>query len=871
MISPGGLVATLFSQAGAAVAAAVDATFNYVSLLVNGGSNKTFISDASANNVLITPAGSVRNDNFSPFQGDGYYSTRFDGSSALYGAASNTSLAIPASTDFTIEAWVNLSSPATEQYLINYGAAGSGGRTEGWHVGFNGGAASQINFYIAGANFSFGAGSLLTANAWNHVAIIRSGGVIRNYINGIQSPSTWSNTNGSIAIGAEYWGIGGLDGVGNGVPGRLYLNGYVSNLRVVIGTAVYTGNFAVPTGPLTAIANTKLLTCQSASFKDNSGNALVINNVVGTPKISYNQPVYSAGQLKSVKFNGTTDYLVTPSTGNPLLSGDFTIECWVYDTSANTAPSFIGMNNDATRIAVYSNRLDFYCAGTEIWTDAPVKNQWVHYAMTRSGTTLRAFKNGVQFGSATGVTGNAGSATSPIYIGKLAAGYPAAANISNVRIVDGTALYTADFTPSTSSLTAVAGTVLLTCQGSIADASPNAVAITVGGAPVASYSSPFAYTAAALPTTYGAGYFNGTTDYLTTANTSLALGTSAFTMEAWVYPTSRTTAVPIISKSASTNATSDWCVYIAATTGLLHGEALSGSGYVGQCVSSAAIPLNTWTHVAWVRSGSTFTLYVNGASVATATSAATAGNGSAQPIRIGWDNGYSGGYFPGYISNVHVATSAVYTGAFTPSTAPLTAVAGTQLLTLQAPVPAQNTGFIDTSAVDANITTVGTPAQGTFSPFSNGGWSGYFNGSTDYLTTASTITVGANNFTFEAWIYPNATQVSSAVLFGSSALQVGYNGTTGFGLLMNSVWVSSTTLPTANAWNHVAIVRNGTTISVFVNGNLTATGTNGYNNAGYVFYIGSAVTQWFAGYMSNLVLLMALQSTLLTLPYLPLR
>ena len=50
------------------------------------------------------------------------------------------------------------------------------------------------------------------------------------------------------------------------------LNGYISNLRIVQGTAVYTSNFTVTSSPLTAITNTKLLICNDTNII-NDGSA----------------------------------------------------------------------------------------------------------------------------------------------------------------------------------------------------------------------------------------------------------------------------------------------------------------------------------------------------------------------------------------------------------------------------------------------------------------------------------------------------------------------------------------------------------------------------------------------------------------------
>ena len=64
---------------------------------------------------------------------------------------------------------------------------------------------------------------------------------------------------------------------------------------------------------------------------------------------------------------------------------------------------------------------------------------------------------------------------------------------------------------------------------------------------------------------------------------------------------------------------------------------------------------------------------------------------------------------------------------------------------------AQNNTFLDSSSSSVTVTRNGTPTQGTFSPFSQTGWSGYFDGSGDYLTVANNaaLNFGTGNMTIE--------------------------------------------------------------------------------------------------------------------------
>lgn len=134
----------------------------------------------------------------------------------------------------------------------------------------------------------------------------------------------------------------------------------------------------------------------------------------------------------------------------------------------------IGTPNGSLTFRVNSNRtlrvLQNNVAGNLDSSTALNVDQWYHVAATRSGSTLRIFIDGTQDASAsnsinyTNVTANDYLMVGGrYYSGGFQAGIQA--YISNARFVVGSAVYTSNFTPTTSDLTAISGTELLTCQG----------------------------------------------------------------------------------------------------------------------------------------------------------------------------------------------------------------------------------------------------------------------------------------------------------------------------------------------------------------------------------------------------------------------
>ena len=113
-------------------------------------------------------------------------------------------------------------------------------------------------------------------NNWYHIAMSSNGTSGTLFINGVVE-ATFADAGGTVADGNPFY-IGQYQGQGQQTP-----QGYISNFRVVKGTAVYTYNtpFTPPTSPLTAITNTQLLlnTTNDANFlKDNSTNNFTVTN-----------------------------------------------------------------------------------------------------------------------------------------------------------------------------------------------------------------------------------------------------------------------------------------------------------------------------------------------------------------------------------------------------------------------------------------------------------------------------------------------------------------------------------------------------------------------------------------------------------------
>ncbi len=180
--------------------------------------------------------------------------------------------------------------------------------------------------------------------------------------------------------------------------------------------------------------------------------------------------------------------------------------------------------------------------------------------------------------------------------------------------------------------------------------------------------------------------FDGTGDYLSTPDSDdWAHGTGNFTWEAWVRldDVSDTGLHAIISHGSSSSAYNN-LIWSGATSGSERGWGWyqkNGSGgelWNMWTLDQGSYSNDTWYHVAIVRNGNVFTLYVDGVSKVneTHTDALVDFNTT---LKIGSQDG-SARFWDGYMDEIRVSNSARYTGAFTPSTTAFTADANTKLL-----------------------------------------------------------------------------------------------------------------------------------------------------------------------------------------------
>jgi hypothetical protein len=802
---------------------------------------------------------------------------------------STTSLYLPGA--FTWEAWVY---PMATNGLIYGTWNDAASNPDGWAFWYNNagsfpatGNTARIYWYDGnyGANeCAKYSTTALPTYQWNHLVFQRDGSnVIKFFLNGVSLTLANVSVNGKNFDDTFAFNNTAPIGIGGSANGVYRYTGYISNMRFVQSTAVYAGNFTPPTGSLTqtggtypittnvnvsiTAANTKLLLngletnytsatngVQNNTFIDGSPYAFTITRN-GTPTQGSPTPYWPNGYWSnyldgssSINFASLNAYLTT---------GECTVEAWVNCSSFAGSPTIVGNSNWSigqncgwTFQITTSGTISFLASAgvfntypAVITTTSTITlNTWNHVAFVRNSSNVcRIYINGVDGGGsvtyASSFNLNSGVSYRGTEIGTRVldgtryqsyTGY-----VSNVRIVNNTAVYTSTFTPPTTPLAATqsagtnisaitgSSTSLLTCQSNrIIDNSNTNYTPTITGTPRVQSFQPFralaVYTAAAYG---GSGYFNGNPDKLSIAsNTVLALGTDNFTIEFWVYNQSTTNRMVAWPTAGAP------IIYFNTSNFLLY----ENYGTATVLTSSIAVPLYTWAHIVVCRSNAVTKIFINGVQGA---SGADSNNWGQNGINIGADVVTT--FMTGYLSNLRIVKgTAVYTSAFTPPVTPVTAITNTILL-----VNFANAAIYD-AAVQNAVTTVGD-AQASITQYQWSPTSIKFDGTGDYINISAgspqNLTFGTGDFTIEFWVYFTSntgfqTLYDGRPSAGAYPLLYLNNGVINY-YVGSSVAITSVQ-PSINTWYFMSLRRSSGTTQFFING--TQSGGNYTDSNNYL-------------------------------------
>lgn len=384
------------------------------------------------------------------------------------------------SGDFTIEAWVFPLLLSGVRPFVAQCSQVSGVVNNSWYFGANG-TALDLFFgpnSIAGSLLS---GGTLVVNKWQHVAVTRQGNVFRSFINGVQvSTATFAGVGTAqpalpLQLGNYYSSSGTFPATGVND-----YNGYMDQLSIRQGVALYTANFTPSRrydpqrDEFFTYGATELYSRHSLLITaDNlaSGSVDIRNQVTGTAGVITGSLAVSTAQKKygtgSLSLPAGTARMVIPFADVPsVLSGDFTIEAWVYPTDITGYRVVLAQWQQTTggggfSLAINAGKPYFAFgafnenAGLVVGANNIIANQWQHMAVTRSGDVFRLYVDGVEVANATSATQRAPLSINYV-VGNLygPSGTLPGSGISDyagfideIAITPGKAKYTAAFTP----------------------------------------------------------------------------------------------------------------------------------------------------------------------------------------------------------------------------------------------------------------------------------------------------------------------------------------------------------------------------------------------------------------------------------------
>jgi len=662
----------------------------------------------------------------------------------------------------------------------------------------------------------------------------------------------------------------------DGINQATSANAFSLSFVTVVTDSKYTTLLATATG--TSDNN-------NITYIDGSGNTQNVT-VNGDAYAGTFSPYRSGGY--STYFDGTTDYIEHQGTFT-LPSGtnaNWTIECWVNLDQVNLNQGILRVsstvangNNDDIYFSEQGGYLVASCkagginSGTSAF--AMTANTWHHIAMVKNNGTIYLYNNGVYCGSLS--DSNDYSGYYYVYGGLYySSSYCFAGYLTDFRISN-----TADYTSGTSNFTVPderlssdSSTLFLTCHlPYITDGSSNDHSITVNGDVSTKPFSPYDYDEYSATGHGGSVYFDGTGDTLEIPHSTNvgAFGTNNFTVQLWYY-TEAIGNQDYLIDFRQYGANGD---YLSISKNGSN-KIVVAEGGSNRITGTKDVSVGQWFFITVHRDSGSLKLFVNGEQDGSTYSDST--NyvaGSSGNFIIGKNNGGASYLMQGYLSDIRVTHGSALDGTTVP-TAPLSSTgASLHLKGTDASIIDKSQGF--------NLKLIGNTTGSTDLGANSDAYSGSgkyikFDGNGDYIQASLTEDNLPNEFTIEGWVYTPtvsgpkgifgigttafpSTDAGIAVFTRSSTYNYDY------AFYCDGNQVNSTTPPTANTWQHFALVRNSSnlmslyldgssiassTISGTVNGSIITIG--GYYSSSYLWngYIQDfRITKGLARYTAN--------------------
>ena len=562
-------------------------------------------------------------------------------------------------------------------------------------------------------------------------------------------------------------------------------------------------------------------------------------------------------------------YLYVEDTTGALAfgTGAFTIEFWVKLSRQDDTQHYIMGRGDTAAVGsgtgwtVFVNssyRLGFYDGvsnTTATTTTALTRDTWYHVAIVRTSTGASASKiyiNGTAEATFT-CSGNFSDTNRPMFIGRDRTGtYETffGGKITDIRIKKGTAQYSANFTTPTAALdmTGSAYSLSLTTYNNGVNkyVQPQLLNVLAYNSVARIIDSPFinntsllsGHGATSINVPYS-GHYTKIEDRKP-SNTSLQLGTSAFTIECWLY-VSNAGGGGITGKNETTG--TGWSFYANSNSIVFIDGA---TGYTSSTINTMYMG---WHHLTAVRqntSANGFKMYIDGALVYVGT--CSTNFDATGPLRL-FTTKDEGVNLRGNISCLKISKTARYTTA---STTIGTVVFTPNLDTVNTS-DANTSLLIATGAANSNIAqwvNQGTsrtplwrrsnePRYGQHHPTSRGRGGSYYNNGTNTncliaTSTQSDFNFGTGDFSIEMWSKPryyfgDSFNNSWVILdtrqyFNDTGLCIEFNShSRGFTVTSNNTPILSenATNLQQGQWIHFCIQRTSGKLALYVNGKMS--------------------------------------------------